>query len=356
MASNVFFPPNKASDANGNPKSGAKAYFFDTGTTSPQGVFADVGLTTPHAVPLVADAAGVFADVFTNGSVALKVNVTDAADVQLPGYPIDPAISQDFGAGAGGVSFAPTADLSSTTTQDAIEEVDAKVRLLTSKGADIASAAALTLGSDAYYFDVTGTAAITSINTVGIGTEVTLHFDNVLTLTHNATDLVLPNGTNITTYAGYVATFREYAAGDWELVSDNSLYQQGTWTPDLVGTSGGSGVTYFAPPAGSFFRVGNAVTVNFNFTLTSLGTLAGFMKIQGLPFASTGLGVYSGSIGRTNNLNITAGQSMTCDTTATSSEISLWLWDQANGNTLLSVSEMTSSSQLSGSITYIAGT
>lgn len=86
-----------------------------------------------------------------------------------------------------------------------------------STGADVASATALTLGTDGNFFDITGTTAITSIGTLGVGTEVTLQFDGVLTLTHHATDLVLPAGENITTAAGDVAKFYEYATGDWRL-------------------------------------------------------------------------------------------------------------------------------------------
>ena len=88
-----------------------------------------------------------------------------------------------------------------------------------SKGADVASATALTLGTDGNYYDVTGTEAITSINTLGIGTVVTLHFDAILVLTHNATDLILPGGANITTAAGDEAIFREYATGDWRCIA-----------------------------------------------------------------------------------------------------------------------------------------
>ena len=83
------------------------------------------------------------------------------------------------------------------------------------KGADVASAAALTLGTDGNYFDITGTTGITSIGTLGVGTVVKLHFDAALTLTHHATDLILPGGANITTAAGDEAEFVEYAAGDW---------------------------------------------------------------------------------------------------------------------------------------------
>ena len=83
------------------------------------------------------------------------------------------------------------------------------------KGADIASATALPMTSAGNYRDVTGTTTVTSIDTVGVGTVVKLHFDGALILTHHATDLVLPTGANITTVAGDEAEFVEYATGDW---------------------------------------------------------------------------------------------------------------------------------------------
>ena len=88
--------------------------------------------------------------------------------------------------------------------------------LKTNKGADIASASALPLLTDGNFFDVTGTTTITSINTSGkVGTKITLQFGGILILTHHATDLILPTGANITTAAGDVAEFVEYASGDW---------------------------------------------------------------------------------------------------------------------------------------------
>ncbi|ANS04745.1 hypothetical protein [uncultured Mediterranean phage] len=91
--------------------------------------------------------------------------------------------------------------------------------LVLTKGADIASATALTLGKDGSAFDVTGTTAISSIGTQGIGSHVTLHFDGALTFTHHATDLILPGAANITTAAGDIAVMYEYASGDWRCVS-----------------------------------------------------------------------------------------------------------------------------------------
>lgn len=110
---------------------------------------------------------------------------------------------------SGNSTFTGTADFQGVTT------ISSK-QLQLSKGADIASATALPLLTDGNFFDVTGTTAITSIDTSGkVGTEITLQFDGALTLTHHATDLILPRGLNITTEAGDVAKFVEYASGDW---------------------------------------------------------------------------------------------------------------------------------------------
>ena len=106
-----------------------------------------------------------------------------------------------------------------------------------SKGADVASAATLTLGTDGNYFDITGTTTITAIGALAVGTVVRLHFDAALTLTHHATDLVLPTGANITTAAGDEAEFVEYAAADWRCTN----YTKADGTP-LAGGGGLSNV------------------------------------------------------------------------------------------------------------------
>lgn len=96
------------------------------------------------------------------------------------------------------------------------------------KGVDVASASTLTLGSDGNYFDVTGTTAITSIDTVAVGFTALLHFDGALTFTHNATDLILPGGANITTAAGDEAIVVEYDTGKWRCVN----YQRASGLPN----------------------------------------------------------------------------------------------------------------------------
>jgi len=87
------------------------------------------------------------------------------------------------------------------------------------KGANVASAAALAPGRDGNFFDVTGVTTITSINSLGVGTEITLHFTGILTLTHNATTLILPTGANIATEVGDVVKFVEESSGNWRCVN-----------------------------------------------------------------------------------------------------------------------------------------
>ena len=125
-----------------------------------------------------------------------------------------------------------------------------------SKGADVASDTAVTLGADGNYFDITGTTAITSLATKGIGTVVKLHFDGILTLTHHSTDLILPGAANITTAAGDEAEFIEYATGDWRCTKYQKASGLAVVSPSqtivqvihstTAGSAGGSGTDLMA--------------------------------------------------------------------------------------------------------------
>lgn len=108
-----------------------------------------------------------------------------------------------------------------------------------SKGSDVASATSLNLGADGNMFDITGTIDITSINTEGVGSLVILYFVEILTLTHDAINLILPSMENIVTAAGDIAIFYEYATGDWRCISyqradGNSLTVQVGQTVQVV--------------------------------------------------------------------------------------------------------------------------
>ena len=97
------------------------------------------------------------------------------------------------------------------------------------KGSDIASATTTDIGAMAgNYPDVTGTTTITGLGTVQAGTVRYVRFTGALTLTHNATSLLLPNNaSNITTVANDTAGFVSLGSGNWKCL----WYQRYDGTP-----------------------------------------------------------------------------------------------------------------------------
>lgn len=88
------------------------------------------------------------------------------------------------------------------------------------QGSDIASATTTDIGAaTGNYVNVTGTTTITGLGTVQAGTRRIVNFTGALTLTHNATSLILPTAANITTAAGDTAVFVSLGSGNWKCVS-----------------------------------------------------------------------------------------------------------------------------------------
>ena len=84
------------------------------------------------------------------------------------------------------------------------------------KGADVASASTINLSTCAGTFcDVTGTTTITAITSEAAGIMRMVRFTGALTLTHNATSLILPSAANITTAANDTAEFVSLGSGNW---------------------------------------------------------------------------------------------------------------------------------------------
>lgn len=148
-----------------------------------------------------------------------------------------------------------------------------------SKGADVASTNALPVLTDGNFFDVTGSTAITSINTLGVGSVIRLQFDGSLTLTHHSTDLILPDGQNIKTLAGDVAAFVEYASGDWFLAAYSRNVNRDGWTPAAETWTYASATTITVPTgAASLYQKGDKIkltqtTVKYFYITTVADTL-----------------------------------------------------------------------------------
>lgn len=106
-------------------------------------------------------------------------------------------------------SYAPASTTDQLNgTNDAKFATSDSVAALWEQGADVASAGTISLGEGGY-FNITGTTTITDIDfaTDKAGRKAWVKFAGALTLTHNATTLILPTGVNITTAAGDTACF-----------------------------------------------------------------------------------------------------------------------------------------------------
>lgn len=120
-------------------------------------------------------------------------------------------------------------------TQDRAETLSNKT-INEAKGADIASATTTDIGAaTGNYVNVTGTTTITGLGTVQAGTRRIVNFTGALTLTHNATSLILPTAANITTAAGDTAVFVSLGSGNWKCVSYDRASGEA-----LVGAGGGT--------------------------------------------------------------------------------------------------------------------
>lgn len=72
-------------------------------------------------------------------------------------------------------------------------------------------------------------------------------------------------------------------------------YEEGTFTPTVTASSGT--ITTVGSVSGQYTRIGRQVVVQFQVTITTNGTGAGYVIVSGLPYA---LNFFSGGTGRDN--------------------------------------------------------
>jgi hypothetical protein len=81
-------------DNNGDPLSGGKLYFYDTGTTTPKTTYSDAAQTLTNTNPVILDADGRAGDIFYSGDAKLVIKTS--ADVTLE--TVDPVGSDQLSA------------------------------------------------------------------------------------------------------------------------------------------------------------------------------------------------------------------------------------------------------------------
>lgn len=158
---------------------------------------------------------------------------------------------------------------------------------LFTKSTDIASAATTDLSTaTGMYAVITGTTTITAFGTEAAGVTRALRFSGALTLTHNATSLILFSTTNITTYDGLVMIFVSEGSGNWRELSQTTA--RGTWTPTITfSTPGNLSVTYSARQ-GVWRKLGKTVTLEWEAVTSAFThtTASGGVSITGQPFTA----------------------------------------------------------------------
>lgn len=164
------------------------------------------------------------------------------------------------------------------------------------KSPDVASASTTDIWAGAGNFcHVTGTTTITSLGTAPqAGAHRIITFDGALTLTHNATSLILPGGANITTAAGDCAIVVAETTGNARVVHymrANALmdWTAGTWTP-RIGGSNVAGVQAYSTCVGYFEKIVKQVRAEFSLVMTAKdGATDGQLRVFDFPYNSATL-------------------------------------------------------------------
>ena len=302
MSDLLTFSPPGALDTGTKSFAGAKAVFYDAGTTTPRIVYTDQAESVPAASPLVADAAGLWPEVFASGG-AVKVVVTYSDDTT--GYTLDPCPKVPAaGASASQISFTPTVGLPFTNVQAAIEGAAASAASgFTPFGLGVTGSVDLLANLDAtgtatgqYRFDATTTGTyptgVTAANTGAVMVVRETSGSAWMWLYHDTTDRVFIRRMTTSTWGAW----RENITADIGATQGDILYRSATaWTRLAAGTAGqflqtggaGANPSWTAAPtpvkawvdfnavplSGTYSRTGTLVTV----TITGHGMSTGMV-------------------------------------------------------------------------------
>jgi Cu/Ag efflux protein CusF len=148
------------------------------------------------------------------------------------------------------------------------------------KGSDIASATTTNIGAATGTFvDITGTTTITGLGTIQAGTRRICRFTGAgLTLTYNATSLILPTNASIVTEAGDIAEFVSLGSGNW--VCTNYTRDTGRAINQSRNSIASASTVNFANLNADMANITGTTTI------TALGTMAAGVEITAVFAAS----------------------------------------------------------------------
>ena len=124
MAAEIFNDQPRALDANGNPLSGAQWFFYATGTSTPQAVYANASLATSLGATVTADSGGQFVPIYFDATKTYRGILKTAGGTTL--RDIDPANASGSVEGANNLGTLPSGstnaiDISRTASSGAVD-------------------------------------------------------------------------------------------------------------------------------------------------------------------------------------------------------------------------------------------
>lgn len=266
MAQPMAVPYTELADANGAPLAGGKIYTYAAGTTTPQASYTDSTGTTPAANPVILDSAG-RATVWLSGYY--KIVVTDANDVVIR--------TTDNVTALGATGDMNKSVYDPANIQEQLVGLTA-VQTITNKTindpayVDVASAATTDIGAAASMnVRITGTVTITNLGTANAGITRRVRFAGALTLTYNASSLIIPTSADIVTAADDTMEATSLGAGNWFITRYNR--KNGT------------------PVGGTSYKVGSISR--------DTSTASGSVAYTGVGFKPKAIHVFGGVVGTT---------------------------------------------------------
>lgn len=287
---------------------GAKLYFTSAGTSTPKTVYKDGNKSVSHAYPVEADAFGIFEPIFLDG--LYKVELKDKDGNTQTGWPID-NVGGNFSFVATDLTFTGTGgkilgDFSNSTPTNRVRmqttttNGDSYVDVIPSSGG-AASAFEACNSSTANYaaLQMYAGSSESSLSSIKVGSGSYLPFSLYV---GGAQSMTVPTATGIPQFTQSIK-LGNTAVTD-PLVMD--WYEEGTFTPTIVGTSTAGTGTYTIQ-LGKYNRSGNRIDYSIHIGW-SAHTGTGNISISGLPFTSSSM--YSSASISYSTLTVGAGKEL----------------------------------------------